>query len=81
MGHGAVEVTLESLAQYLVGARDVLLPGMAEAKYQIIGQDSSDADPAVDGLRIQLESPLESPQRFLANGRRRGPVVQGPPAQ
>src|SRR6516225_6134361 len=81
MGHRAVEVALESLAQHLVGARDVLLPGSAEAEYQIIGQDSSDADPPVDGSRIQLERLLESLQRLLANRRGGAPIVQGPTAQ
>src|SRR6516162_10121890 len=81
MRHRSVAVALEGLAQHLVGARDVLLPGIAEAEYQIIGQDSPDADPPVDRSGIQLERPLESPQRLLANRRGGAPIVQGPTAQ
>jgi hypothetical protein len=58
-----------------------LFPKFAEAEHQIIGQDSSDADPPVDGFRIQLEHPLESLQCRLAHRRGGGPVIQGPPAQ
>src|ERR1700694_3019800 len=80
MRHRAVRIALESFEEQLFGPCLILLLRAAPSGAYIAKQGCCDADPCIDGPRVDLERALEIPPSLLQRCLGTRPVVPGPSA-
>src|ERR1700731_1801374 len=80
MRHRAVRIPLESFEEQLFGSCLILLLGAAPSAGYIAKQARCEADPRVDGSRVDFERALEIPPSLFISGCRKRPVIPSPSA-
>src|ERR1700730_17406679 len=80
MRHRAVRIALESFEEQLFGPCLILLRRAAPSAGYIAKQARCEADPRVDGSRVDFERALEIPPSLFISGCRKRPVIPSPSA-